>query len=150
MRSDVASGADQPIKLVEPTELVKSTEPVQPTKLARFIFSQRQYSVQKLRVKPSAFLPPPDLQTSAFGIDELAEEAIWWIADNVVAKGSQREPPPARADILSAAVRDAQLTVVPDTAIHRRHVNICGWPIAKEKQLAAAQDLCTAARLKIR
>jgi hypothetical protein len=119
-------------------------------KLARFIFSQRQYSIQKLRPKPSAFLPPPDLQTSAFGIDGLAEEDIWWIADNVVAKQSHREPPPARADILSAAVLEAQLTVVPDPTAHPRHVNICGWPAEKEKQLAVAQDLCAAATLRLR
>ena len=121
-----------------------------PTKLVRFIFSRRQYGVQKLRPKPSAFLPPPNLQTSAFGIDGLDEEGIWWIADNVVAKQSQRDPPRARADILSAAVVEAQLTVIPDPTAHPRHVNICGWPIEKEKQLAIAQDLCAAAELHIR
>jgi hypothetical protein len=121
-----------------------------PRKLARFIFSQRQYSIQKLRPKPSAFLPPPDLQTSAFGIDGSDEGGIRWIADNVVAKESQRQPPPARADISFEAVLAAQLAIVPDPAIHPRHVNICGWPAEKEKQLAAAQDLCVEATLKIR
>jgi hypothetical protein len=118
--------------------------------LARFIFSQRQYSIQKLRPKPSAFLPPPDLQTSALGIDGLDDAAIWWIADNVVAKESRREPPPARTDLPTSAVLSAQLTVVPDPTSHPRHVNICGWPAEKEKQLAVAQDLCAAATLKIR
>ncbi|HKN75514.1 MAG TPA: hypothetical protein VJW94_10090 [Candidatus Acidoferrum sp.] len=120
------------------------------TNLSRFIFSQRHYSIQKLRPKPGAFLPPPDLQTSAFGVDGLDEEGIWWIADNVVAKQSQKEPPGARADIPSAAVLEAQLTVVPDPADHPRHVNICGWPAEKEKQLATAQDLCAAATLRLR
>jgi hypothetical protein len=68
-----------------------------PEKLTCFIFSQRHYSIQKFRAKPSAFLPPPDLQISAFEIDALDDEAIWWIADNVVAKEARREPPPARA-----------------------------------------------------
>ena len=121
-----------------------------PAQLTRFIFSQRHYSIQKRRAKPSAFLPPPDLQTSAFGTDGLDEQGIWWIADNVVAKESQREAPAARADISSSAVLDAQLTVVPDHASHSRHVNICGWPTEKEKQLAVALDLCAAATLRIR
>lgn len=119
--------------------------------LSRFIFDERNFSLSKLRPVPRAFYPPPDGSgTSAFVIDGLQEAEIWWIADNVVAKMSNRQPPPARADIQSAAVLSARLTVVPDPKDHPRHVNICGWPTEKEKRLAIAQDLCAAAILKLR
>jgi hypothetical protein len=117
--------------------------------LSRFI-GHRRFSIQKLVVKPGAFLPPPDLKTSAFISDGLAEDQIWWIADNVVAKESEKETIPARADILSVAVLEARLTIEPDTEVHPRHVNICGWPEEKEQRKAIDLELCAAAILRLR
>jgi len=119
--------------------------------LSRFIFDERNYSIPKLRPKPRAFYPPSDGSgTSAFVVDGLLDPEIWWIGENIVAKRSQREPPSARADILSVAVLKAQLTIEPDAKDHPLHVNICGWPTEKEKRLAVAQDLCAVAILKLR
>lgn len=119
--------------------------------LSRFIFDKRHFSSQKLRPRPGAFLPPPDLKTSTFWIDGLREDEIWWIADNVVATESARALARARADISSTVVLGAKLSLAPDPEIpHPRHVNICGWPAEKEQQLAIAQDLCVQAILCIR
>jgi hypothetical protein len=100
---------------------------------------------------PRAFYPPPDNSgTSVFVIDGLPDVEVWRIADEFVAPISHRDPPPARADLQSAAVLEAQLTIEPDPIDHPRHVNICGWPAEKEKRLAVAQDLCAAAILRLR
>ena len=117
--------------------------------LSRFI-GNRRFSIQKHMVKPGAFLPPPDLKTSAFISDGLAEDQIWWIADNVVARESEKGSIPARADILSVAVLETKLTVEPDTEVHPRHVNICGWPEEKEQRKAIDLELCAAAILRLR
>jgi hypothetical protein len=117
--------------------------------LSRFI-GNRHFSIQKLVVKLGSFLPPPDLKTSAFISDGLPEDQIWWIADNVVAKESQKGTIPARADILSTAVFEARLTIEPDTDVHPRHVNICGWPEEKEQRKAIDLELCAAALLRLR
>jgi len=117
--------------------------------LARFI-DKRHFSIQKLVVKPGSFLPPLDLKTSAFAIDGLAEDQVWWIADNIVAKESQKGTIPARGDILTIAILEARLNIEPDTEIHPRHVNICGWPEEKEQRKAIDLELCAAAILRLR
>jgi len=134
-----------------PTEVISADNSVagQYATLSRFV-GNRRFSIQKLVVKPGAFLPPPDLKTSAFIIDGLAEHQIWWIADNVVAKESERGTMPARGDILATAVLEARLTIEPDTEVHPRHVNICGWPEEKEQQKAIDLELCAAAILHLR
>lgn len=120
-----------------------------PATLSRFI-DKRHFSIQKFRPKPGAFLPSSDLKTSAFKIDGLREDEIWWIADNIVARESQRAPAPARADILSTVVLDARLSIEPEPEFHPRHINICGWPREKEQQKAIDLDLCAAALLRVR
>ncbi len=48
----------------------------------------------------------------------------------------------ARADFAVAAVSEAKLTIESDTKPHPLHVNLCGWPMEKDKQKSIALLLC--------
>jgi hypothetical protein len=118
------------------------------TTLSRFIFRSGDFNRSQNRPKPSAFLPPPDLRTSAFWIDQLSEPEVWWIGDNVAA--GVRGSPSARADITASTVFDTGLKIEPDPTPHPRHIDICGWPPEKDKQKSIALDLCAFALLRLR
>jgi hypothetical protein len=118
------------------------------TTLSRFIFRSSDFHRRTNKPRPSAFLPPPDLRTSAFWIDRLSDLEVWWIGDNVAA--GSRGPAPARADIKSRSVFEASLKIEPDTTLHPRHVDICGWPPEKDKRISIALDLCALALLRLR
>src|SRR5437016_655371 len=113
--------------------------------LSRFIFDKRHFSISKKLPKPTAFLPPEDLQMSASWIDGLQDHEIWSMGDEARPKPSR-----ARADFKVAAANDLELTVEPDPKPHPRHVNVCGWPPEKDKRMSIAQDLCAASMLQIR
>ena len=75
-------------KRVEP---VRSDEP-----LVRFIFSKNHFSRVNERVKPVAFIPHPDIETSVFRIEDLSDDRLQEIARDV---GAEHQPPrrPSRA-----------------------------------------------------
>lgn len=100
--------------------------------------------------KPGAFLPESStLETSASWKDGLLEYEIWQIGLSV---GEGRgKPPLARADFDTGAVSEAKLRLESDPMPHNsRHVNICGWPTAKDEQKSIALLLCKRATLLLR
>jgi len=100
--------------------------------------------------KPGAFLPESStLETSALWKDGLLEHEIWQIGLPV---GEGRgKPPLARADFDRGTVSKAKLRLEFDPMPHNsRHVNICGWPTAKDEQKSIALLLCKRATLLLR
>lgn len=96
--------------------------------LGRYLLSRRHFSSQKNIVKPSAFMPPPNLHVSIFRIKGLDENAIWNIGENEVIKKTQpTKTLYGRAEIISLAVKLVGLEVAPDDS-PPRHSNIKGWP----------------------
>jgi hypothetical protein len=116
--------------------------------LARFIFQASHCRKEApAKAKPGAFLPKPlTLKISALWRDALPEQEIWSIGDSLgSARGKQ---PIARADFDIAVVSEALLSVEPEP--HPRHVNLCGWPTAKDEQKAIALLLCARSALRMR
>lgn len=115
--------------------------------MSRFIFWKSQFS--NGRPKASAFIPPPNLKTSAFWIDGLEDRAIWDLGDNEAGRGRGKRPR-GRADLKSNDVAEVGLACVSDPSPHPRHLNICGWPNEKDEQKAVALELCSRATLHTR
>jgi|SRR5579859_3956105 len=119
--------------------------------LARFIF-QESHCRKKAPAapKPGAFLPgPSSLKISALWRDALTEPEIWNAGDLVGRARGKR--PVARADFDVVAVAEAKLTVDPDPQPDLpRHVNLSGWPNAKDEQKAIALLLCARSVLLLR
>ena len=117
--------------------------------LARFIFQDSHFRKAPAQAKPNAFLPSPStLKTSAVWRDTIPDQKIWDIGDLL---GKPRlKKPLARADFDVAAVSEAKLTIESDPTPHPRHVNLCGWPTAKDEQKNVALLLCSRAILIIR
>jgi hypothetical protein len=121
--------------------------PKQYAALTRFIFDTGHfYKKEPRKPKPNAFLPGPDLRTSALGKNGMTDDEVWAIG--ALVGQSRGKAPKARADFDSGAVRDAKLTIehdpiprIPD------HVNLCGWRTEKDEQKSAAQVLCARSKL---
>jgi hypothetical protein len=118
--------------------------------LARFIFQDSHFRKKPpAKPKPNAFLPnPSSLKTSAIWRDALPDQDIWDIGDLL---GRPRSKAPlARADFDIATVSEAKLTIESDPIPHARHINLCGWPTAKDEQKDVALVLCARSILIIR
>lgn len=123
-------------------EQVGSNEPI-----ARFIFSKNHFSRVNERVKPVAFIPHPDIETSVFRIEDLLEDRLREIAKSVGAENKPPREPFARAEVEVHVVVNAGLAVVADEP-PPRHAEIVGWPRDdKSQQLEIAQSIAAAARL---
>ena len=130
-----------------------STEPldalVESDPLGRFILSERHFAAHVNRVKAVVFLPAPqDNATSVFAIRGLAEEAVWRLGEDLVAR-PRGKPLWARADLLVSDVRAVDhLEVVLDNW-PPRHANIIRWPDEKSAQKSCAQELAARATLRV-
>lgn len=129
--------------------------PIAANLLTRYLPSKSRYSIDKMLVKPAAFLPPPDLQLSCFRVDDLEQATIWSLADNNNVVTSSGRPVEARADFNMLAVdeiaRESQLPLRADLDdVPPRHVSIVGWPADKDAQMIGAQGLSRRASLKLR
>jgi hypothetical protein len=115
--------------------------------LSRFILFKRWIRSDKNKVKPDAFMPPPDLNLSVTASTKLSEENIWQIGLGVAQKRPNGELK-GRADITALNVRSQELDAIsapiPDINIH--HVHVVGWPSEKPLQKIIAQELADAAR----
>lgn len=99
--------------------------------------------------KPGAFLPKPNhTLISMMGVDGLADAEIWPLGD-IVGEGRARAAI-ARADVPNNAIRECGLSIESDPTPHPRHVNVAGWPIAKDEQKSIALDLCAKSALQRR
>ena len=121
-------------------------------KLARYIFSARHFSREKLRVKAEAFMPSRG-EVSVFRIDGLDEEAIWEIGNDVALKREQTLY--ARGDTKANDIRNIQdeeirLDIVRDEP-PPRHANIVGWPENdKPRQKVLALQIAATASLVLK
>lgn len=79
----------------------------------------------------------------------MEDTEIWKIGDEVVGRPRAKNPV-ARADFHAAGLRNLNLSVEADTAVHPRHANLCGWPVEKDEQKAVALELCSQSTLSLR
>jgi hypothetical protein len=110
------------------TNAVGDTEP-----LARFIFSAEHFAATKSLVKPKAFLPDKNGETSVFRIQGLDQEQTWAIGN-----GIRDERAKAFGRLLASSVRRQSLRTVPATEDHPLHAVIVDWPQEKDKRLMIA------------
>ena len=113
--------------------------------LARYLLQKTHYSALNSRVKPGAFLPNRERQTSVFLIRGLSEQEIWQIGEEHVS-GPLDKRLRARADVIVSTVEEQGLRVDLDN-IPPRHANIIGWPEEKSAQKLIALELASRASL---
>lgn len=112
--------------------------------ITRYVLNKRQFSVLNKRIKPAAFLPPPNLQMSVYRTEAIDESAIWDIGTKYVAE-PQDKVLCARGDLSAEKFADFGLEIVPDVRPHPLHANVEGWPTEKDKQKMIAVELANAA-----
>lgn len=115
--------------------------------LARFIFSNTQFSLDPRRVKPGAFLPTRDpLETSVFrtvGLDAGEVQRRGGMVGGLSDRNLK-----AWGDVLAGVVFHVGLGIRPDND-PERHAAIIGWPAQKDEQLSMAQQLAAAAIVRL-
>ena len=117
--------------------------------LSRFLCSKSHFSIEKMLVKPGAFLPEPNsLETSVFRTSGLLSSEIWALGDRHVAKPTGRTLR-ARAEVFAKSVYGIALKIHPDNN-PERHATIVGWPIEKNEQLMLAIELAAESTLEPR
>lgn len=117
--------------------------------LSRFLFSKSRYSVEKMRVKPAAFMPEPkSLETSVFRTFGLEATEIWAVAErHVMAENGSTLR--GCGQVLVEAVYQLGLRVQPDNE-PPRHAAIVGWPAEKDRQQILALELAETATLLLK
>jgi hypothetical protein len=97
-------------------------------RLSRYIFTRNHLNPgQRFR----AFLPPPDLKLSVFETEQLAEAAVWQVAQDECKDRPQTLF--GRADIISGKVYNVGLSVArAEPPPKHRHIE--GWPPFEQKQ----------------
>ncbi len=120
-------------------------------RLTRFIFSKSHFSVENKKVKFQAFIPPSNSEDlSVYRISGLSDSEVWAIGREYVQRKERLIK--ARADFLAEVVEVAyenHLTVIPDTAPHKRHANITPFPADKIARNRIARKLALASQLVI-
>ncbi len=109
--------------------------------VARFLTQKGHYSSEKNIVKPSAFLPNRNRETSVFGIDNLSHQEIISIGLNNISTQSGTAPK-GRAEILTKEIYNAKLDIDYND-IPPRHCNIINWPEQKHSQKLKALILAS-------
>ena len=114
---------------------------------ARFLLYRRWYNAERFTVKPDAFMPSPDGETSVFQTTDSTEGEIWQLGESNIPETAERRIC-GRADFVSAAVSKARLQLARD-APPSLHANIVGWPPSDKLEwkrratwLAAESSLC--------
>ncbi len=117
-------------------------------KLARFISSKKNFSIEKKTVSYRAFIPqkksPQDI--SVYRISTLIEDEnkIWEIGRKYVQGENEIK---VRADFLAEVVYENNLIVVADTQVHELHANIMPLPINREDRDEILRELALASEL---
>lgn len=112
--------------------------------LSRFIFSSSHFT--RSRVKPDAFLPTRDLETSVFRGTGLDRRGIRQAGDAVGLRTNRTMK--AWGDVRVGQVFAVGLDLRPDN-VPERHAAIIGWPEQKDEQLSLAQRLAEVATLYV-
>lgn len=117
--------------------------------ITRYILSSSAFSASNSRVKPRAFEPSPqDQSTSVFRIHGLQEDEVWEIGLHDVV-GTREQTLYARADIEVSRVLSLDLSIRPDEP-PARHALIYGWSDEKHSRMAKAQELAAIASLVLK
>jgi hypothetical protein len=114
--------------------------------LARYIYSSNRIRSSDLTVKPSAFMPPDNLELSVTRHLTLKEDELWIIGEIIC---SDRSEPTlhGRADIETIIARNQDLDVKADPKEQNHsHAIIIGWPSDKPQQKMKAIELAKSAR----
>jgi hypothetical protein len=97
--------------------------------VARILYSKNQFSRQRMRPKQSAFYPPPSMKLSGIHVTDLADAAIWDIAEkNTMRDEAGRDTIYARADVPVEQFRKQKLQAIRDDKPFSRHTSVVGWP----------------------
>jgi hypothetical protein len=96
--------------------------------VARVLYSKNQFSVSRMRPKPSAFNPSPYTELSGVHVTGLPEAVIWEIAKNTAGREPGRTTIYARADVLVGQFISQKLRAVRDDNPFARHTSVMGWP----------------------
>ena len=119
--------------------------------IVRFLLHKSEFSIEKNRVKHSAFMPPqpPKIaEKSVYRIVNLSVGEMWDIGREYVSQ-PRKKTLRGGAELTVSVIINSSLQVVPNTDPHPRHANIRGWPEDKAMQLQKALDLAYNATLLV-
>lgn len=98
------------------------------------------------RVKPDAFMPPPNLELSVTRHLGLSQDDLWQIGHGIAEMRPDAKLH-GRADITADIARKQSLDVKPTPQPdNHNHANIVGWPNEKSAQKIKAQEISAAAQ----
>ncbi|MCK4446472.1 MAG: hypothetical protein KAW56_05270 [Candidatus Marinimicrobia bacterium] len=115
--------------------------------IARFLTQKSHFSSEKKIVKPTAFMPNKNGETSAFGLDELTNDEIIGLGREYI-KTQSGSPPKGRAELLTDKVLKTELKIDFNN-VPPRHLNIIGWPEQKHNQKLKAIILASYSTLQL-
>ena len=124
-------------------------------KLARFVFSRKDFSPRNGTVKFKAFMPPRDSENksvyhsdlSVYRTSVLSDSEVWEIGREYVQTAERRLK--ARADLSVADVYRNNLKVIPDPQSHKLHANITPFPSDRIACQRIATELARTSKLVI-
>jgi hypothetical protein len=97
--------------------------------VARILYSKTQFSSQRMRPKPSAFIPPPSMKLSGIHVTDLVDSTIWETAEkNTMRNEPGRDTIYARADVPVEQFLQQKLRAIRDDQPFNRHTSVVGWP----------------------
>ncbi len=126
-------------------------------RISRFVFNEKQFNVNKGRVRPGPFKPPdpeperPERQLSVYRTEGCDESEVWYLADEYVTKKrTDKRPALARGDLKGNEIMKEDLQILPHPDPHHRHANIVNWPDEDALREFKAVSLAQKARLVVR
>ena len=116
-------------------------------RISRFVCNEDDISKTN-RVKPSLFSPPKDREMSVYRTSTLAEEVIWFIADEFVSKfRKDGKKVIARGDMQASVYFENHLKVIEKRRPHKNHAVVIEWPEDRAKLQMVKVELSNAAQL---
>ena len=114
--------------------------------LSRFILSSKHFSRDQSRVKPDAFMPPPNRELSVTRQNMIAEPDLWAVGQHIAEQRGRTLY--GRGDALASTFRSLQLEVIPDPLVgNPNHANVTGWPEVKAECKLLAMELAAIVKL---
>ena len=109
--------------------------------LSRFVLYRKHVRIDN-SIRPTAFMPDRNGETSVFRTSEMSANNIWNIGREVAIR--RGKPLIGRADIITGVVVSNGLQIVPQEP-PEKHANIIGWSSEKSKQKEVALILASEA-----
>lgn len=112
--------------------------------LARYVTQSRQFRSRDRTLKPSLFIPPPDLKLSVTRHRDATDDEIWHVGRAVAE--TRQQTLYGRGNILCSDCEKNSLRVEPNSVPgNPNHADVMGWPDRKEDQKVVALNLAAAA-----